>query len=71
MIHYDRIILNLRRAGLRNADIASKLDVSKSAVDKWCSGRTPRKWLELLDLHLDRCRDRHRPEVIGLPDATR
>lgn len=62
---------NLRATGLRQQDIAARLGVSERAVSAWSTGdRAPthyRTVLEALNLHLDRCPERHRVEVIGSP----
>ena len=71
MIMWDRVILNLRSAGLRQKDIAARLGVSTRAVQSWVAGdREPvdyRIVLPLLTMHYERCPDRHRVEVIGEP----
>ena len=71
MLHFDRIVLNLRSRGFRNEDIGRLVGVSRSAVCQWARGeKRPSEFrtvLRLLDVHFDRCPDRHTPEVIGTP----
>lgn len=71
MILWDRVLANLRHAGMTQRDIAKAAGVSKRAVESWVSGvKQPREYrrvLKLLDLHLDRCPQRHRVDVIGEP----
>lgn len=71
MIRFDNLLANLRGAGLTHRQIARAVGVSTSAVTQWAAGvKAPthyRTVLPLLDLHFDRCADRHRPDLIGAP----
>lgn len=70
MIHYDRIIWNLRGSGLSIRAIAREIGCAPSNISRLQTHHgEPRMVtaLQLLDLHYDLCPTRHRVELIGRP----
>lgn len=70
-INWPAVILNLRGAGMTCREIAEATgyaghnSVSGIACGYWSPRLEDARALALLDLHLDRCPDRHSLEVIG------
>ena len=72
MIDWTLVVRSINCAGMSQREIAAAVDMSFSSVQKIAMGlhSQPRKFESchrLLDLHLDMCPDRHKPEVIGAP----
>lgn len=70
-IDWQRVVLNLRSAGLTYAWIAHRLGMENSRpVQRWAcgTGAEPRfsVGLELLNLHADLCTERHDIEQLKL-----
>ena len=71
MIDWQQVVLNLRSRHSSMFKMSKELNASYDTIKELATGRStnPRYDLamRLLDLHYDKCRDRHRPEIIGKP----
>jgi len=63
-IDWQQVILNLRNSGVATVTVADKIGMAHATAQHYAAGRTSRapsmkQALQLLDLHIDRCPDRH------------
>lgn len=69
-IDFQRVILNLKRAGLSYKSISEKCGVDAQQIGHYARGEAymPRfdKAMLLLDLHYDKCPQRHNMKDLGI-----
>jgi hypothetical protein len=71
MIDWQRLLLNLRKRYKPLAQVADEIDCDEQTLCRLARGETKEpRWsvgIKLLDLHLDKCPELHKPNLIMLP----
>ena len=72
MIDWQQVLLNLRASGLPLAQVARQVNFDAAALRRYARGESRRDppmtpALRLLDLHRERCPERHQAGLIGKP----